>query len=117
MRPDRPLFQVEDAAIRRPLIPIGEASERLRQHLEDAGVAFRPDDDPGLPGPCDAAVVQLSSGTQFAFEHHHQHPQKFVLILAERGVGRPADRIDELVRVTGLDPHDVKRIAEAWDTA
>lgn len=55
--------QIEDAEIRRPLVPIGEASSRLRQRLESIGVVFRPDDDPGLPGPSDTAAIELSTGT------------------------------------------------------
>lgn len=103
MAADRRMQQIGDADIRRPLIPVGEASSRLREHLELAGVVFGPDEDPGLPGPSDTAVVELAGGTQFAFEHHHEHPENFILIRAERGDGRPADRIDELVRVASLE--------------
>jgi hypothetical protein len=115
MSPDHPIRQIDDAEIRRPLVPIGEASSRLRHRLETAGVVFRPDDDPGLPGPSDTAAVELSSGTQFAFEHHHAHPEDFVLVRSERGSGGPAGRIDELVRLAGIDRADIRRTEDNWD--
>jgi hypothetical protein len=117
MSSNHPLRQIDDIVIRRPLVPIGEASSRLRQRLERLGVVFHPDDDPGLPGPTDTAVVELFSGTQFAFEHHHAHPGDFVLVLSERGSERPADRMDELVRTAGVDPIDIERTEDSWDVA
>ena len=109
--------QPEDSEIRRPLLPIAEASPRIRDIVEHSGIVFRADDDPGIPGPSDSAVIELPSGTQFAFEHHHGHPDDFVVVRAERGSGKPADRLAELVRAAALDPADIKRIEDAWDVA
>jgi hypothetical protein len=106
--------QIEDSQIRRPLLPIAEASSRIRELVERFGIAFRADDDPGLPSPADTAAVELASGTQFAFEHFHGHPEDLVVVWAERGSGMPADRVAELMQGADLDPADIKRIEDSW---
>lgn len=106
---------IEGEEIRRPLVPIAEASSHLREYLEQVGLTFQPDDDPGLPGPVDTAAIELTTGTQFAFEHHHAHPANFVVIRAERGTGSPADRVAELIEYAGVDVAAFTRTEGDWD--
>jgi hypothetical protein len=112
-----PMRQVDGSEIRRPLVPIAEASVGLRDALERVGVVFEPDDDPSLPGPSDTAAVELQTGTQFAFEHFHTHPACFIVVRAERGPGQPGDRVAELLTATGFDRALIGRVEASWDVA
>jgi hypothetical protein len=86
----------------------------VRGRLEDAGVEFADDPDPGLPSPSQFAEIELDSGLQFAFEHFHMYSPGEMTVRSEPGSASPAERMDVLREELGLDASDVTYVEPDW---
>jgi hypothetical protein len=104
--------QLREEEVRPPLLPAGEATSILRSKLEARGVAFRPDSDPGAPGPNVWAAVELEDGTQFAFEHFYN--EDFVSVRAQPDAMSPAQRLDELRTALDFAEDAILTVFEHW---
>jgi hypothetical protein len=108
------LRQLGSDEIQRPLEPIAEVRVVVRTRLENLGVIFVEDDDPGLPSPSQTAAIELANGSQFAFEHFYAFEDCGLVVRATPGAVTPRERLAELQVELGFGADDVCVIHDAW---